>query len=646
MNSAWDDSLWGLAALAVDPVGLKGIWLKCSHGPVKEEWLSWLFALRPKTLKLPSNVDTERLLGGLDLSMTLQLGHAVKQRGLLAQSHERLLLCPMAERLDESSASILTQVLDTQQVNSYFAHDMEETVFGFIAVDESSADERGIAPSLREQLGIWLDLNHCTHKDNAQDETLDMLERVERTLLKDPLSYKEAINHFITLEQDIHDVCELAQAFAIDSLRAPWFAIRLASVFAVLRGSSQMEAQDLGRAARMVLTPRATHVPNPSQDEPTQEQQQSEASEASEPTEAPENPPQEQADSAKDDLNDLPPTPEPPTQDESRPDSPDEPDDPDQSPEQETLDPQTVQALETSILEAALATLPKGLLSQLAAGHFKSKNAGMGRAGDIQKGARRGRPLPPLKGHPSNGNRLHVLATLRHAAPRQKIRALSAPPREATQASFESATQRIQIRSEDFHIQRFAKRSESCIIFCIDASGSAALQRLAEAKGAVELLLKDSYARRDHICVIGFRDKEAQVHLPITRSLLRAKRELQALPGGGGTPLANALKLCAQTSQQARQHGMTPTLVILSDGRANVTLQGEGSRPLAKAQALTWAKQWRSLQLQSIWLDTSARPDPQAQEIAMAMDAHYVPLPHANSQRMANAVQLLKETRS
>ena len=578
--------------------------------------------------------------------MTLQLGHAVKQRGLLAQSHERLLLCPMAERLDESSASILTQVLDTQQVNSYFAHDMEETVFGFIAVDESSADERGIAPSLREQLGIWLDLNHCTHKDNAQDETLDMLERVERTLLKDPLGYKEAINHFITLEQDIHDVCELAQAFAIDSLRAPWFAIRLASVFAVLRGSSQMEAQDLGRAARMVLTPRATRVPNPSQDEPTQEQQQSEASEASEPTEAPENPPQEQADSAKDDLNDLPPTPEPPTQDESRPDSPDEPDDPDQSPEQETLDPQTVQALETSILEAALATLPKGLLSQLAAGHFKSKNAGMGRAGDIQKGARRGRPLPPLKGHPSNGNRLHVLATLRHAAPRQKIRAVSAPPREATQASFESATQRIQIRSEDFHIQRFAKRSESCIIFCIDASGSAALQRLAEAKGAVELLLKDSYARRDHICVIGFRDKEAQVHLPITRSLLRAKRELQALPGGGGTPLANALKLCAQTSQQARQHGMTPTLVILSDGRANVTLQGEGSRPLAKAQALTWAKQWRSLQLQSIWLDTSARPDPQAQEIAMAMDAHYVPLPHANSQRMANAVQLLKETRS
>ena len=299
-------------------------------------------------------------------------------------------------------------------------------------------------------------------------------------------------------------------------------------------------------------------------------------------------------------------------------------------------------------MEAALATLPQGLLSQLASGHFKSKHAGMGRSGDVQKSAQRGRPLPPLKGQPHHGNRLHVLATLRHAAPRQKIRALSLSDSlgQAPHSDSSASPQRIHIRSEDFYIQKFAKRSESCIIFCIDASGSAALERLAEAKGAVELLLKDSYARRDHICVIAFRDKMAQVQLPITRSLLRAKRELQALPGGGGTPLANALRLCVQTSLQARHHGMTPTLVMLSDGRANVTLEGEGSRPLAKAQALSWARQWKSQRLQSIWLDTSARTDPQAKEIALAMDAHYVPLPHANSQRMANAVQLLKDTRS
>jgi len=73
-----------------------------------------------------------------------------------------------------------------------------------------------------------------------------------------------------------------------------------------------------------------------------------------------------------------------------------------------------------------------------------------------------------------------------------------------------------------------------------------------------------------------------------------------------------------------------------------VTLQGEGSRPIAKAHALTWAKQWRATQLPSIWLDTSARPDAQAQEVALAMGANYVPLPLATSQRMASAVQSLQ----
>ncbi len=655
MNSAWDDSLWALAALAIDPSGLKGIWLKTSHGPAKEEWLNWLFALRPDTRKLPSNVDTERLLGGLDLSMTLQLGRPVQQTGLLAQSHFKLLLCPMAERLEESSASIVTQVLDTQRVSAHVAlesSDSVHSVFGLIALDESTQEERGIALSLREQLGIWLDLNLCTHKDTAQDETLDMLERVERALQADPLSYQRALERLETQDQDLQDVCELAQGFGIDSLRAPWFAIRLATVFAALRGSSRVEASDLGRAARLVLTPRATRFPAPSPEDANPASNPESEEKPQEPSNHPENPADANTDeNTNNDPQNLPenlpehlPEHLPENLSDQAPSDPNTPD-----PEElKTPPPQSVQALETSILEAALATLPQGLLSQLASGHFKSKHTGMGRSGDVQKSAQRGRPLPPLKGHPHHGNRLHVLATLRHAAPRQKIRALSLSDSQghASPSDSSASPQRILIRSEDFHIQRFAKRSESCIIFCIDASGSSALERLAEAKGAVELLLKDSYARRDHICVIAFRDKTAQVHLPITRSLLRAKRELQALPGGGGTPLAHALRLCIQTSLQARHHGMTPTLVMLSDGRANVTLEGEGSRPVAKAQALTWAKQWKSQRLQSIWLDTSARADPQAQEIALAMDAHYVPLPHANSQRMANAVQLLKDTKS
>ena len=88
MNLAWDDALWALAALHIDPVGLRGIWLRCPHGPVRDEWLSLLQHLRPGVRRLPNNIDSERLLGGLDLSATLNTGRPVTQAGLLAQSDQ------------------------------------------------------------------------------------------------------------------------------------------------------------------------------------------------------------------------------------------------------------------------------------------------------------------------------------------------------------------------------------------------------------------------------------------------------------------------------------------------------------------------------------------------------------------------------
>lgn len=652
-NVTWDDALWGLAALCVDPHGLKGIWLKSYHGPVTQEWLNWLYALREDVVKIPCNIDTERLTGGLDLPRTLQLGRPIKQSGVLAQSNGKLLICPMSERLPQSSASILTQVLDSRVVNTQFGLESESTSFGFIAIDESTPDESSTSISLCEQLGIWIDLTLTHPKQSAEDETLDMLERVEKRLKKDPLSFHQDIKSFNQSEQDIHDLCELAQGFAIPSMRAPWYAARLACVLALLRGSDKVQAEDLGRAARLVLTPRAKGMPNsPEQAAQGEDTESSPSKDDSAPR-----------DPSAGDGQEKPGQSEKEEQlqkEEQKRDNESKQNDEQDQEQQQELNTSDIQQLETSILEAALATLPQGLLKQLAQGKSISSKGSAGRVGDIQKGSQKGRPLPPIKGLPQNGNRLHILATLRHAAPRQKIREITASqgkanktnnsrltslPHPATEA-FAQDVKRLRILSEDFHIQRFAKRSESCIIFCIDASGSAALERLAEAKGAVELLLKDSYARRDHICVIGFRDKQAQVHLPATRSLVRAKRELQALPGGGGTPLANAIKLALETSIRARQQGMSPTLVILSDGRANVTLQGEGSRPIAKSQALSFANQWRETQLPSIWLDTSARPDLQAQEVAQAMGANYVPLPLANSQRMASAVKDLRTPNS
>ena len=603
MNLAWDDALWALAALHIDPVGLRGIWLRSPHGPVRDEWLTLLQHLRPGVRRLPNNIDSERLLGGLDLSATLNTGRPVTQAGLLAQSDQSLLLAPMAERMAPEAAAILSQVLDSGLVTPHGGGDAQDARLGLIALDEALEDEPAMAETLQERLGIWLDLRHLGRQAQASDEVLGLIGVLCSPDEEADEERQNIIKRLRTLrlnDEQIQAITQMAQAMGIASLRGPLACVRLACVLAALRESDEVQDQDLGRAARLCLTPRATQMPAPPEQEAPPEQAQE---------------PQE------------PPPEHPPEHPEEEPAPPDQ-EPPSESPEEDTL-PQEMGEL---LLEAALASLPPDVLAQLAQSNkTKIKGGGQSRSGDVRQSRSRGSPLPPRPGLPRQGARLHVLATLGHAAPRQKLR--------TPLVSSQGAASRLAIRAEDFHIHRFAERTQTGLIFAIDASGSAALHRLAEAKGAVELLLAQSYARRDQVCVVGFRGTQAEVLLPPTKSLVRAKRSLAGLPGGGGTPLPHAMKLALELALQQRRLGVTPSLVMLCDGRANVSLQGSGGRAQAFQESLSLANAWRSQGLQSIWIDTSARPEPQAEQLAHAMGARYVPLPQANSQRMAQVVQ-------
>jgi magnesium chelatase subunit D len=197
---------------------------------------------------------------------------------------------------------------------------------------------------------------------------------------------------------------------------------------------------------------------------------------------------------------------------------------------------------------------------------------------------------------------------------------------------------RIHVRREDFYVTRFQRRTETTTIFAVDASGSAALHRLTEAKGAVELLLADCYVRRDRVAVIAFRGRGAEILLPPTRSLLRAKRSLANLPGGGGTPLAAAIDTAVSMAQAVVRRGGTPLLVLLTDGRANVSREGIGGRALAEREALSAARAIRSASLGAVLIDTSPQPQPAAHRLASAMNALYLPLPHAAAADLSAAV--------
>ena len=601
----WHDALTALQLLQIDPHGFGGVCLRAPHGPVRERWLHALSGLGIGLVKVPGSVDSERLLGGIDLAHTLQTGQLHMQAGLLQQANQGLVCLPMAERLSPALLAPLVQALEQGQVPPT-RHSAEPTVtrFGVVALDESLPDEPGVGAALAERLGVWLDLHALSPSDihaawtDAHTEGLDLrLSPGALTRARDQLAQVQAS------DDQMQALCAAALGLGIGSLRVPSLALRLACAHAALNGRQALEADDLGFAARCVLAPRATQWPA----EPSaQEAEPAPQEDTTPPPDQPE--PPETADEAPDDQAKKDKDPGPPPEQNNEPSAED---------------------LQEMMVAAALASLPPHMLDALMTRQGATSPQSSGRSGQTRAGSQRGRPLPPRPGRPGGQARLHVLATLRAAAPKQRLR----------QAH---STGRVAIRAEDFHIQRYQQRASSCLILALDASGSAALQRLAEAKGAVELLLQQSYARRDSVCIVAFRGAQAQLLLPATRSLVRAKRAMTGLPGGGGTPLALALKMAHEQAAQLQRQGITPILVVLSDGRANVTLQGLGGRAQAQLDAQSWGQQWRASGHRALWIDTSMQPDAQAQQLAATMGASYLPMPQVQSQRMASAIERVR----
>ncbi|WP_407522628.1 magnesium chelatase subunit D [Methylobacterium oryzisoli] len=310
---------------------------------------------------------------------------------------------------------------------------------------------------------------------------------------------------------------------------------------------------------------------------------------------------------------------------------PAEPDIPDSDPAEPPPDSETEpsagegSAAQDRVLAAAAAAIPPGLLARLLTGAGPRPRApSAGRAGAAAAQPRRGRPAGARPGDPRRG-RLALVETLRAAAPWQRLRG--------------SPAGRVVVRPEDVRIRRLVQRTETTTIFAVDASGSAALERLAEAKGAVELLLAECYVRRDRVALIAFRGREADLLLPPTRSLVRAKRALAGLPGGGGTPLAAGIDAAAALAEGIRRGGRTPVVVLLTDGRANIARSGAPGRAAAAADALEAAWALAARGTRALLIDTAFLPQEAAGRLAAAMAAHYLPMPQADAARLSRAVR-------
>lgn len=369
---------------------------------------------------------------------------------------------------------------------------------------------------------------------------------------------------------------EGALALGISSPRFVIQAVATARAVAALMGESSVEDHAVEVASRLVFAHRATRMP--SEDEQTS---------------APPSPPEDQSQSSS------------------------------QESEQDSASPDRADI----IVEAVKSSLPMSVLQDLMSGKGrKGASRNMKAALARSAGGQRGRRIGNKRATSIARQRLDILATLRNAAPWQPFRRMQA------------GVDRMVVTRDDFRVSRIKQRNEATAIFVVDASGSTAFQRLAEAKGAVEAVLSECYVRRDKAALVSFRSKAAEVLLPPTRSLERARRALASLPGGGGTPLAAGLDQAFQLAVQVRQTGGVPSIILLTDGRANVTREGEANKVKAIDEMLASARLFAAERFDAMVIDVSPEPQRHARNLAEAMHARFLPMPRAGAMEIARPV--------
>ena len=584
---ALDAPRLALMLLAIEP-RLRGVAFAGPAGSGKSALLHGLHDLLPDLPfeQLPIGADDEALLGGLDLEATLARGTRVVRTGLLARADGGVLAVEDCNLLPESAANQLLGALDSGEVRIEREGLSLRSPCRLRLVATFDPAEGAPRAHLLDRLGLIVALPRpgaaaaraeVVRRHLSPDEDLW---QEDLGLLRDVVATARAGLAEVELgDRQARELAAAALAFGVQGHRADLFAQLVARASAALALRDRVEREDLELAVRFVLAPRATRNADATPPEPPQP-----------PTEAP-------------------PPPQDPTRDDATHDGLPEPD-------EMQLGDEVLAALATDLPDV-LATLP-----------FRAAHGGRSGSRGSTDG-RRGRHVASVPGTPREG-RLDVIATLRIAARGQRLRA----PHPARVGG------RIVVRAEDLRVKRFRDKAGALFLFAVDASGSMALNRMRQAKGAVHALLERAYVNRDRVALMSFRGQGAELLLPPTGSVELLRRAVDQIPTGGGTPLAATLVAALDVAQQARRRGLqNVVLVLLTDARANVGLKADRAgvedelRQLATAAAATGLK--------SLVIDTqrSYLSQGSAQKLASWLGGQYLYLPGADGSAIAAAAR-------
>ncbi len=630
-GTAKSTAVRSLAALLPEVPVMPGCPYSCQPGAPQEvcQWcqqaarVGGSSARQVRIVDLPVGATEDRLVGSLDIEQAIKSGEKNFEPGLIAAAHRGILYIDEVNLLNDHLVDVL---LDAAAMGRNYveregisvSHDAE-----FMLVGTMNPEEGDLRPQLLDRFGLAVEVDGVFEPaerrevvrrrmafESAPFDFMDAWAEAEQAERDRLLSSQQLLGEVIVPDDILELITDICAEYQVDGLRGDIVMYKTASTIAAYEGRTVVDVDDVREAALMALLHRQRRQPFQQPHLVT-----------------------EQLDNMLEDFQNQQRDREPSADNDSRQDDPGDDSDrePDPPDDEATEDPADA-ALGDEWFEIGDPYAVQNLQVQPPDRRARRSS---GRRATTVSGTSVGRYVG-ARVPESAASDLALDATLRAAAPYQQSRRNTADP----------DTSALLIEPWDVREKVRETHTGSLILFVVDASGSMGAQRrMVAVKGAVMSLLLDAYQRRDRVGLIAFRGTGAELLLPPTGSVEMAQWCLQEMPTGGRTPLARALYVAMETleTERLKDRDVLPLLVLLSDGRANVSLAGDQSpqysSPSGEVQSL--AQTIADAKIPAVVVDTEQDfiKLGLAQGIADSMSARYIKLEDLAAESLADAVR-------